>query len=146
MIRLKMAWLTIYDLKNDHRFVESVQHATLNTKIYGIEQTHGLFGSPDWWGQVESGALPLETLKGKIIRVSMESMRDWPVFEMLCDDGTSRKFTREQSPGDGTLDHHYQVGKSVEVDFVWQQFRKERPEPRLSDSTDCVVAIRIEIN
>ena len=40
-----MNWITMYDLRDDATFIKQVQEATLNTEHYGIEPTHGLFGS-----------------------------------------------------------------------------------------------------
>jgi hypothetical protein len=137
-----MNWIKMYDLRSEAEHIAQVQEATLTTKDYGLEQTHGLFGSTEWWKHIEDGTLPLQTLKGEITRTWMGSMGDWPMFEMRNDDGSLHEFTREQ-PRDGSLDHKYAVGRPVEIDFVWQCFKKEAPDYGMPKEHKVVVAIRV---
>lgn len=130
---------TVYNLKLDTAQIQRIQHATLNTTDYGIQQTHGLFGSADWWGRIDSGDLPTVTLKGRISKVYMGSMGDWPMFEFIDTDGMSHSFTREAQSND--LDAHYATGRSVEVDYVIQKHKKSFTGGSLD--TKIVTAIRI---
>ena len=139
----QMAWHLIYDLRADTDHVAAVQKATLTSTDYGIEPTHGLFGSAEWWERIADGRLPLHTLKGIIRRVYMASMGDWPEFEMKCDDGSSLQFTRLQTPPDGSLDAFYKVGSEVEVDYVWQNHRHNAPDWGLPRTNRTEIAIRI---
>jgi hypothetical protein len=138
-----MDWQRVYDLRQDHDYVAAVQKATLTTDEFGIEPTNGLFASPEWWRRVESGDLPMQTPKGKVTRVFMGSMGDWPEFEMQGHDGSLVIFTRYQNAPDGSADHLYVVGGEIEVDFVWQQFRQKAPEWGLPKEQRSVIAIRI---
>lgn len=138
-----MEWQKVYDLRDDADHTAAVQRATLTTREFGVEPTHGLFGSTEWWQQIESGSLPLETLKGSISRVYMGSMGDWPEFEMQCEDGSSHNFTRHQMPPDGSRDSLYKEGRKIEVDTVWQQFRREAPASHGPRDHRVVTAIRI---
>ncbi len=121
-----------------------VQQATLTTKEFGIEPTHGLFGSTEWWRHIEDGSLPVHTIKGEIVRVYMASMNDWPMFEMRTADGSLHQFTQEMSPSGTFPDEPYVVGRKVEVDFVWQNSRKQAPDWGLPKEAQVVTAIRIE--
>ncbi len=112
---------TVYRLKDDQRFVEQVQRATQTTERFGIQPTHGMFGSEVWWQNIESGQLPLQTLKGTIKEVYMGSMGDWPEFKMVSETGEESTWTRMVRTPD--QDKVYRVGVSVEIDFVWQQHR-----------------------
>lgn len=138
-----MTWHKIYDLRADADWVAKVQKATLTTKDYGIEPTHGIFGSDEWWLQIADGRLPMHTLKGTITRVYMGSMGDWPEFEMKCDDGALLKFTRKQTLRDGTRDGFYTVGSKIEIDAVWQDSRHDAPDWGLPRTKRTVIAIRI---
>lgn len=138
-----MDWQQVYELKQDTGYVAAVQKATLTTDEFGIEPTNGLLGSSEWWREIERGNLPLQTLKGTITRVFMGSMGDWPEFEMQTDDGSLLEFTRYQNAPDGSADHLYAVGRQIEVDFVWQQFRPKAPDWGLPKEQRCVIAIRI---
>jgi len=139
-----MAWIEVYNLKKDTNHVADVQHATLTTKEFGIEPTHGLFGSTEWWRHIDNQSLPVHTLKGEIQRLYMASMNDWAMFEMRADDGSLHQFTQQVSRSACSLDEPYLVGRKIEVDFVWQNARKDAPDWGLPNETQVVIAIRIE--
>jgi hypothetical protein len=46
-----------------------------------------MFGSEEWWQNIELARLPLHMLKGRITKVYMGSMSDWPEFRMVSDTG-----------------------------------------------------------
>lgn len=138
-----MEWQAVYDLRDDRDYVAAVQMATLTTSEFGIEPTHGLFGSAEWWRRIESGSLPVQTLKGRISRVFMGSMGDWPEFEVTSDDGSTHVFTRLQTPPDGGRDGLYEEGRGVEVDFVLQEARRQAPDCGIPRTSPAVIAIRI---
>ena len=131
--------IIVYSLKRDSKYIEEVQQATLNTKNFGIEPTHGLFGSIEWWDNIKSGMLPLQTIRGYITRLYMGSMGDWPEFEMV--DDTKIKSTWSRYANGGDLGKFYAVGRRVELDFVIQNHR-----PGSSDGgagTRVVLEVRI---
>ena len=53
-----MPLLTVYDLHDDHQRIRWMQEATMTTRDFGLEPTHGLFGSNGWWLNIENGNLP----------------------------------------------------------------------------------------
>ena len=114
--------IVVYRLKDDVKHIADVQKAILTTEDYGIKITHGLFGSPEWWKNIDNGTLPLQTLKGKITRVYMSGHNDYPEFEIVTEDGHKESFTREAETE--VLDAEYQPGREVEIDFVRQQPKK----------------------
>ncbi|HKN22368.1 MAG TPA: hypothetical protein VJX73_13175 [Terracidiphilus sp.] len=132
--------IVVYCLKDDKSATERVRHATRTTENFGIEPTHGMYGSEEWWQKIESGELPTHTLRGTISKVYMASMGDWPEFKMAGDDGHESTWTRlMHSPEQDRL---YRVGSPVEIDFVWQQHR-----PKSFDHgarVEVVLEIRIE--
>ena len=78
-----------------------MQGATLTTGDFGIEPTHGLFGSPEWWNHIRQGTLPVHRLKGIITRVYMAgSYNDWPTFEVRAEDGKKSTWTQQVSDPD----------------------------------------------
>lgn len=114
----------VYQLKEDLRLIQQVQRATLATDKFGIEPTHGVFGSNEWWQNIESGRLALHRLSGKITKVYMSGMGpvgDWPEFTMVSDTGEESSWTRMMHLGGH--DELYRVGAPIEIDFVWQQHR-----------------------
>ena len=61
--------ITIYRLQLDKTYIREVQEATESTERFGIEPTHGIFGSPGWWQHIREGTLPVHHLKGTISSV-----------------------------------------------------------------------------
>ena len=113
---------TVYRLKDDWQHIERVQHATLTTKDFGLQPTHGLFGSEDWWNRIETRELQLHTLKGVITKVYMGSMNDWPMFAIKDAAGHEEHFTREANSSEqGSF---YKQECIAEIDYVWQTARR----------------------
>ena len=129
----------IYQLKHDQRRIDQVQRATRTTENFGIEPTHGMFGSEEWWQNIELGRLPLHTLKGRITKVFMGSMGDWPEFKMVSDAGEESSWTRMMHSAE--QDERYRVGARIEIDFVWQQHRPKSFDH--GEKTVQVIEIRI---
>src|SRR5258708_8855627 len=53
----------VYRLKDDPKHIAQVQKATLTTDNFGVEPTHGLFGSSEWSGRIATEHLLLHTLR-----------------------------------------------------------------------------------
>ena len=130
--------ITVYDLRRDTEHVAKVQRATLTTPNFGLEPTHGMFGSPEWWEALDSGKLPRRTLRGEIARVYMGSVNDWPEFEMRADDGTLSSWS--QHANEPALAEYYRVGRPVELDYVLQ---RTRPASGMGPELKVVVAVRV---
>jgi hypothetical protein len=130
----------VYQLRHDAEMIAAVQRATRSTREFGIEPTHGLFGSDEWWACIADGSLTLHTLRGTISRVYMGSMRDWPEFEIRSNSGELSRWTREANSAE--LAAAYVVDRQVELDYVIQRHR-----PAAWDGgaeTKVVVEIRVE--
>jgi hypothetical protein len=132
--------LTIYRLQLEKEHIKRVQEATLTTEDFGIEPTHGLFGSPEWWNHIRAGTLPVHRVKGIITRVYMEgSYNDWPTFDMRAEDGKESTWTQQVSDPDyASL---YTVGRPIEIDYVVQRSRSYVAglDPQIKE----VIAIRV---
>ncbi len=131
----------VYRLRDDEGQVERVQKATLTTEQFGIEPTHGLFGSGKWWAKISSGELPVHTCCGVITRRYMGSMNDWPEFTMRSDSGEETSWSRFGHSGED--DRYYQVDRRIEVDYVLQRGRPNALGPGAERKT--VVEVRIEV-
>jgi hypothetical protein len=122
--------VTVFQLRKAKQHIEDVQRATLTTWRFGVAKTHGLFGSDEWWRNIESGKLPVHTLSGVITRLFMGGMRDTPEFTMRSDDGRESNWLRyandEQAPNlyvSKKLEDLYEVGRRIEIDYVLQRRR-----------------------
>jgi len=114
--------LTIYRLQADTEFIAQVQRATTTSEEFGIESTHGLFGSAEWWQHVRDGTLPVQTLRGAITRVYMGSMNDWPEVTMRTETGEESSWSRYAN--DPAFAWLYTIGRPIELDYVVQQHRR----------------------
>ena len=129
----------VYQLSSDIAHIEAVQKATRTTRDFGIEPTHGLFGSEEWWAQIRSGCLPTQTVRGSISRVYMGSMGDWPEFEVETEEHERLAWSRfANSPH---LEALYEVGRAVEVDYVLQRHRPAAYDR--GGTTKVVIEVRI---
>jgi trehalose utilization protein len=131
----------VYQLRRNQKFIDQVQKATLTTKEFGIQQTHGLFGSPEWWENIQTGKLKTHVVRGVIHRVYMGSQNDWPMCEVLSDDGEISKWTREMQ--DFSYDSLYRVGGKIEIDYVLQKSKPDAPWSAGAEQKN-VLEIRIE--
>jgi hypothetical protein len=131
----------IYQLRHNQKFIDQVQKATLTTKKFGIQQTHGLFGSPEWWANIQTGKLKIHTVRGVIERAYMGSMNDWPMCEVLGDDGEISKWTREMQ--DFASDALYRTGARIEIDYVLQKSKADA-KWNPGEEQKNVLEIRIE--
>ena len=106
----------VYQLRQNRRFIEQVQEATLHSEDSGIVPEHGLFGSDEWWAAIADGHLPTHTIRGRISQIYMSGHNDFAEFEV--DDGVARTSWGRQ--GD---DSWYVVGRSVQIDYVLTRFK-----------------------
>ena len=84
---------TIYSLREDRDYVAKVQAASLSPKPFGLKATDGLFGSEQWWHNIESGVIPLIRVTGTITRLLRTGMHnESESFEMLTPDGKSFQY------------------------------------------------------
>ena len=131
-----------YQLKADSSRIAAIQKATLTTDDFGIEQTHGLVGSPEWWEQISSGRLPLHMLRGVIVDRFWGSMADWPEITVQSDDGETSHWTREVNVKE--QDALYIPGQRIEIDYVLQHHRPKSFDK--GGETKVVIEIRVEPN
>jgi hypothetical protein len=129
----------VYQFQNDDRMIAAIQKATRTTEQFGIEPTHGIVGTDEWWSNIRTGALKVHTLRGRISRVYMGSMRDWPEFTLTLPTGEASSWTREADTVE--LSELYVEGRDVELDYVLQHHRKKSWDG--GDETKFVLAIRV---
>jgi hypothetical protein len=110
--------LTIYNLRADKDYIARVQEATTTTEDYGIEPTHGLFGSPEWWQHIREGTLRVHRLRGTIARLFGDF---YPGFVIRSDTGEESRWGRDVD--DAAFTSLYTVGRPIEVDYVIQRHR-----------------------
>ena len=138
-----MALLNVYDLRKDHQRIRWVQEATLTTRHVGLEPTHGLFGSRDWWRNIELGLLPVFAASGVITEVYHVGEGDFPEFTMIDSDGIETSWKREVNCAED--DDLYVIGRRVELTYVLQRARMDLADLGLDQTEKCILTLRIDL-
>lgn len=138
-----MALLTVYDLRQDHQRIRWMQEATLTTRDVGLEPTHGLFGSRDWWRNIESGRLLVFKAAGVITEIYNVGEGDFPEFTMIDGDAIESSWKREFNCVED--DDFYVIGRRVELDYVLQRARMELADLGIDQTEKCVLTLRIDV-
>jgi hypothetical protein len=114
---------TVYSLRADRDYIAKVQAASLSPKPFGLKATNGLFGSGEWWQNIETGVIPLIRFSGTITRLLRTGMHnESESFEMLSADG--KNFQYDCVAADRKDRKLYQVGSRVELSFVRQELKQ----------------------
>jgi hypothetical protein len=126
----------IYSLKGDYGQIKMVQEASLDKKSYaGYKMENGLlFGTKEWFDAIEQGIISRHSVKGIISRVYISGHNDYPEFEIENSEGK----TIWSKLG---YDAAYQVGKSIELIYVEQKYK--RPTDITGTISKCVIEIKI---
>lgn len=113
---------SIYHLRQDFKYVEAAQAASLSAKPFGLKVVNGLFGSEEWWHNVETGVIPLIRYKGTITRLFRAGMHnESECFEIVGSDGQMFHYDCiSLNRRDRKL---YKVGAYVELAFVRQELK-----------------------
>jgi hypothetical protein len=138
-----MALLTVYDLRKDHQRMSWLQEATTTTRHVGLEPTHGLFGSRNWWRNIELGRLPVFGASGVITEVYHIGEGDFPEFTMIDDDSIETSWKREANRAED--DDLYVIGRRVELTYVLQRARMDLADLGLDQMEKCVLSLRIDV-
>ena len=138
-----MPFLTVYDLQDDHQRIRWMQEATMTTREFGLEPTYGLFGSPDWWLNIEQGNLPIHRHSGTIASIYNVGEGDHPEFSMVDDTGVETTWKREVNHSDD--DDLYVIGRRVEIDYVLQRTRMDLTDLGIDQTEKCILSVRIDV-
>ena len=140
----------VYSLQEDlgahPQRVADTQALTLDKRRpFGLKGTYGLFGSPEWWTNIERGVAPVQTLAGEITRIYREGMHNESQgFEMSLDDGTLFTY--------GCLANRrkdlsaYQVGKRIEFEMMFDPFKNPTPGPTGELETHSKVVLKVLVS
>jgi hypothetical protein len=138
-----MALLTVYDLRLDFQRIRWLQEATLTTRDCGLEPTHGLFGSPTWWRNIEDGVLVKHHAIGVINNIYSVGASEHPQFTMVGLDGIESNWPRETNrPED---DDFFMIGRSLELEYVLQRARADLSILGIDQTERCILSIRVDV-
>jgi hypothetical protein len=138
-----MALLTVYELRRDHQRIRWLQEAAMTMRDVGLEPTHGLFGSSEWWRNIESGRLPVFKSSGVITEIYNVGDGDFPEFTMVDGDGIESSWKREANcPEDDEL---FVVGRRVQLNYVLQRARMDLADLGIDQTEKCVLTLRVDV-
>lgn len=138
---------TVYSLREelarDPDYVQRVQELSLDTSrpTMGLSARLGLYGSDEWWRNVDSGAIPRAHFCGVIVETfyeGMDSDRRHNAFRMQTDDG--REYSYSMIPKNGSGKGLYRVGHRAEITTIFQELKSTAP-----DGTTAVSESPLEI-
>ncbi|MEQ1618699.1 MAG: hypothetical protein ABL883_10190 [Terricaulis sp.] len=131
MADMKVVYALKDELARDPERLRRTHALSLNKEkpLMGLAATHGLFGSPEWWRDVDKGLIRREQYRGVITRLFVAGMDygDEPnSFEIESNDGV--KFIWNMlslEEGDASL---YQVGRWAEIETVFTELKRRRED------------------
>lgn len=134
------------ELAADPQQVADTQALTLDeSRPFGLKGTYGLFGSPEWWGNIEQGIAPAQTLSGQITRIYREGTHnEGQGFEMALDDGTLYKYSCVANRGQDIS--AYQVGKRIEVTMMFDPLKSPMPSAAGEPDTHSRVVLTVLVS
>lgn len=134
--------LTVYslrkELEGDPEGLKLTQQVSLDSKKtwVGLSARLGLYGTDEWWGNVESGVIPQARYAGTIVETyyaGMDSDRRHNSFRMKTDDG--RDFSWSMVPERSSYKGLYRPGHRAEVVTIFLELKRRdsRGAPEISE-------------
>jgi len=128
-VPMKRVYLLSEELKADPGRVALAQALTLNDAKprMGLKGTLGLFGSPEWWGNIEQRKMPLRFLSGVIQRAYVVGQDESVVMnneiELRLDDGSVQAEGIYVSNEDDV--NLFRAGHRVEVAYALDELKRQ---------------------
>lgn len=142
---MKVIYSLREELENDPGQVADAQALTLDaSRPLGLKGTYGLFGSPEWWCNIELGVAPVTQIVGVITRVYREGMHnEGRGFEMQLADGSLYKYSCvSNNSRDASL---YQAGKDIQLVVLHDPLKVSAPGPDGME-TDSEIVLEVSIS
>ncbi|MBK9260329.1 MAG: hypothetical protein IPM54_10880 [Polyangiaceae bacterium] len=123
--------LTVYslrrELESDPEGLKQIQQVSLDRKMNwaGFSTRLGLYGSEEWWRNVETGVIPKAKYEGLITETyyaGMDSDRQHNSFRMKTDDG--QYFSWSMVPENSSYKGLYRPGHRAEIVTIFQELKR----------------------
>jgi len=132
---MKNVYLLSEELKLDPQQVALTQGLTLNKSRpqMGLKGANGLFGSDEWWDNINQREMPLEFFSGVIARAYISGQDESGMnntIDLLLDDGSARTFgIYVNTPEDALL---FQAGHRADIVYVLDELKLQPGLPPAS--------------
>lgn len=123
--------LTVYSLRHELEqrtdYLKQVQALSLDASkpTMGLSKRLGLYGSDEWWRNVERGVIPRATYAGIITETyyaGMDSNRRHNSFRMKTDDG--RDYSYSMIPENSSYKGLYRAGHRAEITTIFDELKR----------------------
>ncbi|MDT3527889.1 hypothetical protein ROV86_07195 [Stenotrophomonas pavanii] len=123
---MKVVYSLRNDLAKDPSRVLDTQSLTLNDArpMLGLKGNKGLFGSEEWWSNIDSGVIEGECVMGVIttLYVAGQDRLDHPnEFDFILDDGSSR--SEAILTDDPNSISAYAPGRKVRIQYAYDELK-----------------------
>lgn len=127
-VPMKRVYRLSEELKSDPEQIALAQALTLNSSkpMLGLKGTHGLFGAPEWWANIDQRKMPLMFVSGIIRRVYVAGQDGGDEnngLDLLLEDGSVRDVgIYVNDKADISL---FRVGCRVEIVYALDELKKQ---------------------
>ena len=90
-----MHFVRVYSLEQEQTLIEAMQKQSLGVTNVGLSTAPALVGTTEWGQATQDGSLDRRVVSGIISKVYWGSMGDWPMCEVISNDGSKSDWTRE---------------------------------------------------
>jgi len=130
----------IYDLQQDSQRIAHMQRASQADGPVGLENTHGLIGTKEWWDSIQHGALKVHRAEGVVSGFWPGQGGGGPAeFELREPSGSTSRWLCEVEPK--AAERAFRLGRAVAVEYVLQRLKRE-----FNGSRDSEVTVSISSN
>lgn len=134
---MKLIYKLSEELESDPGYVNTVQALSLDDSrpYLGLKGVHGLFGSPEWWGNIENGVLPTIRYSGVITRLyfsGQDSLGKPNTFDFIDGNGFLRT---ESFYANRKKDHAlYKIGHFVDILYALDELKFDDGKNKYSEN------------
>ncbi|WP_081493575.1 hypothetical protein [Pseudomonas sp. GM25] len=142
----------IYDLaiklNTNPAYMEKVQALTLNSSkpLLGLKGTYGLFGSKEWWTNIENNAIPQTEIEGTIVKVyrtGQDNIEKQNTIDIIT---TEQKIHTEgmyaNNEDDKTL---YKEGAKVKIKYAHEPLKNQPAADGSQNNANTILEISISV-
>lgn len=124
----KRVYTLLEDLRQDVDRVKLAQTLTCDPSkpLMGLKGSHGLFGSDEWWKNIENGVIPTSLVSGVIKRAyvaGQDSSEINDTIDIISDEGNEISVgIYTNNPEDVAL---FQPGHTVRVIYAFDELKRQ---------------------
>ena len=144
-IQMKLTFQLAQQLKDEPERISLAQALTLNDAKprMGLKGKYGLYGSQEWWNNIEQRKAPLKFISGVITRVYIAGQDEQLInsFDLLLDDGSIHNNSiYANHKRDRKL---FKIGHRVDIVFILDELKRQPAEDGGVNCSEIVLEMAI---